>query len=197
MNIVKIYAIFGLLLLLILPGFCAPEEGPGFVAYIQGGNASIMEDENGSLVFTVHDIIPFFYLTSEKMSVLIPIEGLSGLSYPMNAAVLFSGSDTDSEGFVVISNLSLAGENTIFTAHVTPHEFYEGDVVKTRIRNQSPLSFSNRERYQDCRIYLEVPLIPPQNSQSMSDDYGYCIVQCYLNGGVRPCELTCQKFNPN
>ena len=108
----------------------------------------------------------------------------------------FSGSDTDSGEFFVISNLSLAEGNMIFTAHGTPHEFYESDILKTRIRNQSPLSFSNGERYQDSRIYLEVPQIPPQNSQSMSDDYGYCIVQCYLNGGVRPCELTCQKFNP-
>lgn len=175
MNYVKFNTIFGLFLLLILPVFCVADGGPGFVAYVQGGNTSIMEDRDGRLVLTVHDIIPFFFLTSEKKSVLIPIEGLSGLSYPLNAAVQFSGSDTDSEGFVVISNLSLAGENTILTAHVTPHEFYEGDVLKTRIRNQSPLSFSNRERYQDCRIYLELPQIPPQNTQSMSDDYGYCI----------------------
>lgn len=197
MSCINIYTILGLILLLVLTGFCEAEEAPNFVAYIQGGNTSITEDLDGSLILTIHDIIPFFYLGSEKKIVLIPIEGLSGLAIPLNAAVLFSGSDADSEAFVVISNLSLSEENTILTTHITPHEFYESDVLITRVGNQSPLSISNGEKYHKIMIYMKLPHIPPQNTQSMSDDYGYCIVQCYLNGGVKPCESTCQRYNPN
>lgn len=155
-----------------------------------------MEDQDGSLVLTVHDIIPYFYLASEKKSVLIPIEGLSGFSYPLNAAVVFSCSDAESGAFVVISHLSPSDENTILTAHVTPNEFYGGQVLKTRIDNYSSLSFSSGENYQDSRIYLEVPLIPPMNAQDIDDKWELCIVNCYLSGGVIPCDVLCQAYKP-
>lgn len=197
MNSVSICTFFGLVFLLILPGFCVAEEVPGLVAYVQGGNASIKEDPDGSLVLTVHDIIPYFYLKSEKNSYLIPLDGLSGFSYPLNAAVLFSGSDADSGAFVIISNLSLSDENTLLTAHVSPNEFYEGEALKTRIDNQGSLNLTRVQNYPESSIYLEIPLIPSINTQSMNDDWGLCIVNCYLNGGAAPCNVLCQKYKPN
>lgn len=63
----------------------------------------------------------FPFLPGIGKRAFFPIEGLSGVSYPLNATGLFSGSDTDSGGFFVISNLSLAEENTNFLQHMYRH----------------------------------------------------------------------------
>ncbi|MDD1724669.1 MAG: hypothetical protein LUQ07_06035 [Methanospirillum sp.] len=85
-------------LLLLVPsgGFCIAEESPGYVGYIQGGEASVTNGTGGNMVITIQDIIPYCHVPDSGQSYLVPVAGLTNSSFPLNAAWVFYGADGES-----------------------------------------------------------------------------------------------------
>lgn len=104
---------------------------PGYAVYVQGGENSITEETDGMMVLTVRDLLPYVYVSDNEKSVLSPVEDLSGYACPLNAVLVFSGSDGDSVSFVEVSNLSLSEGGRSLTLEVTPLQLYKGDILKS------------------------------------------------------------------
>lgn len=66
MNPVKFLSFFWALSPPQSPMTLCSRGGAGFVAYVQSGSTTIIEDHDGTLELTVHDIIPIFTWHREK-----------------------------------------------------------------------------------------------------------------------------------
>ena len=119
------------LLLLFLAGFCmAATEQPGSVIYVQGGACTLTDGSDGMTMVTIVDIVPYIHISEGEKNQLLPAEQLSGLTFPLNAALVVSGTNDESASIVAISNLSLSDEDKTLTLQVTPRKYYEGSALK-------------------------------------------------------------------
>ena len=71
-------------------------------------------------MITVNDVVPYFHLADGNKSSLIPVERLTNVTFPLNAAVVFSGADNETAFMVEVSNLSLSDGNKSLTLLVKP-----------------------------------------------------------------------------
>jgi hypothetical protein len=144
------------ILLVSLAGVCMAEESPRYVIYVQGDESSIIHGSEGITDITVKDIIPYAHFSDGKKSRLISGKHLSNITYPINAAVVFSGAGSESVSLMKISNLSLSDENKVLTLRVNPLEFYEGEVLKSFVSDKNELDAIEFEKFNDTGIYLEI-----------------------------------------
>lgn len=158
------------LLLVLLAGICIADEVPGSVMYIQGKESSITEGSDGEMMVTVQDIVPYFHISVGDKNYLEPVSELSGIMYPLNAAIVFSGADDESVSLVEISNLSVSDENKSLMLLVKPLLFYEGSVLKTFEGEKSGLDTSAVGNCSQTGVYIEVLGSAAENV----DDCGEC-----------------------
>ena len=163
------YLTFGFicsLLLVSLAGVTMATESPGYTLYIQGGESSITNGTDGMMLITVKDVVPYFHITDGNRSLLLPIEGLTNITYPLNTAAVFSGADGDYISLVEVSNLSLSEENKSLILQVKPLEFYEGTVLKSFANEKNELPLGKTGKFSSFGIYIETTQLPPANADS-------------------------------
>lgn len=144
-----------LLLLVSFTGICVADEAPSYVAYIQGGESSITNGSDGTFAITVKDIVPYFHIAGGEKSRLIPVELLTNMTYPMNAALVLSGADNETTVMVQVANVSLTDRNNILTLQADPLEYYEGERLKSFNGMRQSINALNDLRFVRSAIYLE------------------------------------------
>ena len=154
------------ILLFLLTGMCIAEESPADLFYFQGGASAITEEPIGTYVGIVQDIVPYLHIAngSQGTSTLTHIEVLDTISYPLNAALVFSGEDNEGSFMVEVSNLSFCLENKTLTFLIKPLEFYEGDVLKPFAHDNNELMIDVAEKSRSTGMYLEMFNYPPKNA---------------------------------
>ena len=141
------------LLLVSLAGVCMAAESPSYEAYIQGGESSMVNGTDGIMVVTVKELVPYFNIANGKKSLLLPVERLTNITYPVNAAIVFSGADNESTFRVEVSNLSLSERNKALIVQVKPLEFYEGSLLNNFTSEKKNLSVGS---INGIGFYLEI-----------------------------------------
>ena len=162
-----------LLLLVSLAGVSMADEAPSYVAYIQGGEAFITDGTDGMVEIIVKDVIPHFHVSEQEIGILVPVELLTNVTYPVNAAMVFSGIDDESTSIVEVSNLSLSDGNSVLTLQVRPLEFYEGERLKLFHSENKGLNVINRAAISFTGIYAEINAALLENGSDME-----CIRRC-------------------
>lgn len=166
-------------LLISLAGFCVADEAPSFLVYVQGGECSITDGTDGVYEITVKDIIPYYHLTDEKKSSLVPIEALSNLTIPMSAALVLTSVDNETTVMVQVVNMSLSDENKVLILQADPLEFYEGERLTSFNKNKQGFPLGD-EQFARAAVYLESVTAPSSNDVRCwpglcwSDALGYC-----------------------
>lgn len=163
----------GILLLFCLTGVSMGNETPSYIVYIQGGQASITNGTDGMMELTVRDVVPHFHISEKDFGILIPVETLTNLSYPLSAAVVFSDALEEITSMVEISNLTLSEENKVITLQVKPLEFYEGERLITLNRVNRDLHGTDLAGLPFTGIFVELTGTSLENG---SDPY--CVQRC-------------------
>ena len=153
-----------LLLLISLTGVSMAAESPGYALYVQGGVSSITNGTDGMTVITVMDVIPYFHITDGNKSLLLPIEGLTNITYPLDAAVVLSGTGNESTSLVKVSNLTLSDGNKSLILQVKPLEFYEGKLLNSFVSEKKELPLEKTGKFSSIGIYIETTQLPPANA---------------------------------
>lgn len=174
MNLHLHYGIIGILLLIFLIGNSMAAESPADVIYIQGGESTIAEEGKETYLVTVKEIIPYLHITTglNGTSSLTPIEMVDSLTYPLNAALVFSGEDNERSSMVEMVNLSLSDENKTLTMKIKPRPFSEGDSLPSFAQDGGDFSPDIGEKSKQIGIYLEIPSFPPTNGNYVIFDPG-------------------------
>lgn len=144
------------LMALLTTGVSIADETPSYVAYIQGGEASITDETDEIIELTVRDIVPNLYVSEKDYGILVPIDIMKTLTYPLNAVLLFSGTEDENTSLVEILNLSLIGENKDITIKAKPLEFYEGERLKSFQSDNTGLNTINLTTKSFTGIYIEL-----------------------------------------
>ena len=139
------------------------DEVPSYLGYVQGGESTITDGTNGTSVITVNDLIPYFHLADGNKSSLIPVERLTNMTNPMNAAMVFSGAENETTFMVEVSNLSLSDGNKVLTLHVKPLEFHEGELLKSFTSKKNELNTIKTGKSGNVGIYIEITSVIPSN----------------------------------
>jgi len=165
-----------LFLLFSLAGFCFAEEAPEHSLYIQGGEYNITEDADGVILIAIQDVVPYFFTEFEKAKQLLPVSQIPLYSLPINAALVFSGTDGDSISLVQISNLTLSDENKVLTVQIKPLEFYEGEMLKAYVKDAIDIGTLSNGKFIQVGVIIETNLIQPDNyfNPCPEGNYHYC-----------------------
>jgi hypothetical protein len=155
-----------LLLLISLTVVTMATEFPGYVLYIQGGESSITNGTDGMTVITVKEVVPYFHITDGNKSILLPVEGLTNITNPLNTAVVFSDADSDYISLVEVSDLSLSEGNTSLILQVKPLEFYDGKMLRGFANEKNELPIGKTSNFKSFGIYMETTQLPPANADS-------------------------------
>ena len=175
MNKGMIAGIICVFLLLSLAGFSIADEAPGYTLYLQGGDSFITSDTDGVKVISIQDVVPYICVEFEKTKQLLPVDDAPIFPFPMNAVLVFSGTDGDSFSLVQVSNLSLSDENKVLTLQIKPRDFYEGELLKAIAKGAVPIDTVDQEKKDITSVYLEVASIAPENS---SEECRECLAWC-------------------
>ncbi len=138
-----------------MAGVCMADDVPPYLVYIQGGQSTVTEGTDGSYEIEVNDIIPYFHISDGIQGSLIPVEYLSGLSYPLNGAIVFTGAKNESTSMISVSNLSLSDGTMVLTLHAEPLEFYEGSLLASFAHEKRVLDGSIQTENTSTRIFFE------------------------------------------
>jgi len=160
------------LLLISLAGFCVAEEAPSYLIYVQGGESSITDGTDGAYEITVKNIVPYFYITNGEKSSLIPVVLLPNMTYPMNAALVFSGEGNETTFMVQVAYVSLSDGNKILTLQADHLEYYEGEMLKSFNDKREDFNVFNDGRFISAGVYLESEQLPTSNNDGEDCSYG-------------------------
>ena len=178
------YILLGFICSFLLVSFAGSgmaEDSPGSVAYLQGGQSIITNGTDGMTDIIVQDLVPYVHVTDGKKSILIPVQQLTNMTAPMNAALVLSGEDKESTFVVEVSNLSLSDGNNTLTLLVKPLEFYEGDILKSFAGDRKELEPEKIGKPMSTGIYIEIigslptNKIPVFTTCTRYNDRGDCI----------------------
>lgn len=162
------------ILIFCLTGVSMADETPSYLVYIQGGEASIADGTDGMMELTVRDVVSHFHLSEKEYGILIPIDTLTSLSYPLNAAVVFSDTLEESTSMVEISNLTISDGNKVLTLQVRPLEFYEGEKLEGLNKDTHDLDGTDLKAITFTGIFVEVPGTSLENGSDPE-----CVRRCH------------------
>lgn len=162
-------------LMVSLTGICIAEESSGYIMYIQGGEPSITKEPDGMMI-TLQDVVPYMSLGFETTKRLFPTSEVSYFHFPINAALIFSGTDGESVSLVQVTNLSFSNETKVLSMQVTPLEFYEGEMLKAYANDTVPIEKVTIEKQKSMNVYLGVDSHAPVNWNECQIDE--CMQEC-------------------
>lgn len=115
----------------------------------------------------------------------MPVQVHIGFSYPMNAAVVFSGFDGESVSLIKVINLTFSDGNKSVTLQAQPLGFYEADILLPLAKEKKELP-TNMTGTNMNSIYLENNAGVPENGSPTCDSKG-CIT-VWVSGGLSYCD---------
>ena len=175
-----------ILLVCSLAGVSIAAESPSYIFSLQGGQSTITNASDGMMI-TVTAIDPNVTVSNGTVNKTTPVRYLAYLKSPFNAAVVFSGADSERTSMVAISNLSLSDDDTVLSLQVTPLKFYEGEGLKFYAEKKGELSTDSDENLNSTQIYLETSGSIPENTECPPGTfycalYSTCCKDCCIFG---------------
>ena len=151
-----------LLIPILISGVSLGEETPGYVVLLQGGNSTLQEGVNDS-VLTIEDTNPYgVYLTNK--SYIASIEDvIPAVNSSIDAAIVRSGKEGNSISIVTVSNPVYSKDTKELTIQVKPLKFYEGAILKNFADEKQGITPDTLSKATLTRVYLEINQIAPEN----------------------------------
>lgn len=171
---------------------CSAEDSPEYKILIEGGESILTENEDGSMILTIHDIIPYGVFFDEPEYITLLEMVLPDTNATMNAGVIFSSPDGDKTSLVQVSKPDYSADTKNLTFVIQPLEFYEGSILAYLKERSESLNPDIVKDAHLTRIYLEKGL-------SVSENYGdinRCMDDCeryYPKSTRYLCEMNCEK----
>ncbi len=176
-----------------LISLCSADESPGYKILIEGGESIVTENEDGSMILTIQNVVPYAAIFDDPEYITLLEMVLPESNITMNAGVVFSNPDGDNTSLVQVSQPDYSADAKNLTFVIHPLEFNEGSILadmKERSESLNPDIVRNAHL---TRIYLEKGL-------SVSENYGdmnRCRDDCerYYPKATRFfCEMNCEKL---
>lgn len=133
------------------------EESPMYVINIQGEKSSFINGTDGVFEIQGMDLVPEIAITDENQTRPMSAENLTNLTYPLIAAVVYSGSDNESTSLIEVSNLSFSAGYTNITLQGANLQYYDGVKLKEFAQNATPLDGTIVQNATHFSVYLEFP----------------------------------------
>jgi hypothetical protein len=174
-----------------LISICSADESSGHKILVEGGESILTENEDGSMILTILDIIPYGVIFDDPEYITLLESGFPDNNTTMNAGVIFSSPDGNNVSLVQVSNPDYSVETRNLTFVIHPLEFYEGSILadlKDQSENMNPEIV---RKAQVTRIFLEKGVSVPEND----DKFDRCLNNCEKPG--KPewliCDWVCKQ----
>ncbi len=191
--VIKGIGIIFCIALFSLISVCSADESSGYKILLEGGESILTENEDGSMILTILNTIPYGVILDDPEYITLLEMVLPESNTTMNAGVVFSNPDGDNTSLLQVSQPDYSADTKNLTFVIHPLEFNEGSILadmKERSENLNPDIVRNAHL---TRIYLEKGL-------SVSENYGdmnRCRDDCerYYPKATRFfCEMNCEKL---
>lgn len=177
-----------LVFFLSLVGTCCATDSPRFLATLTGGESTIVNDTNETMIITVQNPDPYANITKEDNTTQISVDLLQYSVLPINAVTVFSGPETKTVSTVKIENISISNNAEILTLKVKPLQFYDGELLSSYAKDTVNLQELEKKSFNSTGLYLEMVKNVPENWQKPENSCDRCKIDCH---GSRSCELEC------
>jgi len=108
------------------------------------------------MVISLENYAPYFNITEGNTTHSVPLEQLTTISWPLDAAIFFTNDEKDTVSLVTVANLSVSEEENILTLQVAPLPFYEGELLTTLAEEFVDLDTIQSETFRNTGVYLEM-----------------------------------------
>jgi len=164
-----------LLILIIFGSFGIADETPTTLAYIQGGNVSIINDTNGQQEIVIEDVIPYLFHGTCEKGILVPIHLLTGYQRPFNAFLTFFTDKIIGGTMVKVEDLSIDETTKKLSLTTEPLEYYEGTLLKSYVNEIHEITPEQGDTVIITKIHLELPQKTPNNTQNQMKGGEACV----------------------
>lgn len=191
--VIKGIGIIFCIALFSLISVCSADESSGYKILLEGGESILSENEDGSMILTILNTIPYGVILDDPEYITLVEMVLPESNTTMNAGVVFSNPDGDNTSLVQVSQPDYSADAKNLTFVIHPLEFNEGSILadmKERSESLNPDIVRNAHL---TRIYLEKGLSVSENF----GDINRCMDDCerYYPKATRFfCEMNCEKL---
>ena len=178
--------------LFLLISVCSADETPGYKILIEGGESILIENEDGSMILTIQNVVPYGVIFDNPVSITLLEMVLPDNNTVMNAGVVLSNPDGDNTSLVQVSNPDYSADTKNLTFAIHPLEFYEGSILADLKERSESLNPDIVRNAHVTRIFLEKGLPVSENFGDMNR----CMDDCerYHEKPTRFfCEMNCAK----
>lgn len=171
---------------------CSADESQGYKILLEGGESVLTENEDGSMILTIQNIIPYGIVFDDPEYITLLETLLPDNNTTMNAGVIFSTSDGDNISLVQVSNPDYSADTMNLTFVINPLEFYEGSILADLKERSESLNPDIVRKVHLTRIFIERGFSAPENL----DIYDHCMANCekYVEKPRRfLCETDCVR----
>jgi hypothetical protein len=172
-----------------LISICSADESSGHKILVEGGESILTENEDGSMILTILDIIPYGVIFDDPEYITLLESVLPDNNVTMNAGVIFSSPDGNNVSLVQVSNPDYSADTRNLTFFIHPLEFYEGSILADLKDQSENMNSEIARKAHATRIFLEKGL-----SVSENEDELRCKDKCerYNDKSTRfLCEMKC------
>lgn len=193
MNKVLPYGCVFLVLCGFVAGVCFADQPPSIIVQIQGGESTIVNDTEGMAIITIKDVESTVNVTNGDESIDNSLDYLTGVQYPMNAALELSTTENTSFSMVSVANITISDDNTTITLRVTPLPFYEGAALSQFANMSVTLDTLSDTTFTGTRIHGEITMEPQSNAAITMDnpDCDICMRFCMIRDTRWECNKQC------
>ncbi len=178
--------------LFLLISVCSADETPGYKILIEGGESILIENEDGSMILTIQNVVPYGVIFDDPEYITLLETVLPDTNTTMNAGVVLSNPDGDNTSLVQVSNPDYSADTKNLTFAIHPLEFYEGSILADLKERSESLNPDIVKNAHVTRIFLEKGLPVSENF----GDINRCMDDCerYHEKPTRFfCEMNCAK----
>lgn len=178
--------------LFLLISVYSADETPGYKILIEGGESILIENEDGSMILTIQNVVPYGVIFDDPEYITLLETVLPDTNTTMNAGVVLSNPDGDNTSLVQVSNPDYSADTKNLTFAIHPLEFYEGSILADLKERSESLNPDIVKNAHVTRIFLEKGLPVSENF----GDINRCMDDCerYHEKPTRFfCEMNCAK----
>jgi hypothetical protein len=144
-------------------GACSTEQAPAQLMYIQGGSSTLSDGSNGTMTLTMNDVIPYSVFEGANRILLMPMEKMSHITLPLDAALVLNGEEGESVYLIKTESWSFDAEKMNLTLGIKPLEFYESEGLKKFTEAKQNLSEEKVGKDHNTSMYFEISGTIPSN----------------------------------
>ena len=190
--VIKGIGIIFCIALFSLISVCSADESSGYKILLEGGESILSENEDGSMILTILNTIPYGVILDDPEYITLVEMVLPELNTTMNAGVVFSNPDGDNTSLVQVSHPDYSADTMNLTFVIHPLEFYEGSILADLKEQSESLNPDIVRKVHVTRLFIERGFSAPENL----DIYDHCMANCekYVEKPRRfLCETDCVR----